>query len=179
MITLNRRDSRTDGAIKAVDVDPLNLPDGFVPTVARAKNYAVARDEDEPLIEMLLKAVVQGVERYTHRLLVRRSVEVMARPGRIQLPYGPHPDVQLVEERSIAADGTVQWDEVDASKYEQTGLLIAVRAGNVVRVTYEAGDQAPMGMRVPILQDVAHAYDNRSGSGVTISKTAYDQWVIV
>lgn len=179
MITLNQGNFRTDGAVKAIDVAPLNLPDGFTPSVERAQNYAVARDEDGPLVEMLLESVVQGVELYTHRLLVRRSVEVVARPGRIQLPYGPHPDVQLVEERSIVADGPAQWEEVAASKYEQTGLLLTVRAGDVVRVTYEAGDEPPMGMRVPLLQDVARAYDNRSGSGIAINEAAYDQWVIL
>lgn len=150
-------------------------------TLEEAKNFLrVDVNDDDSLIEMLIKAARKKAENYTGRAFITQTIEY----GVSFIPYGHiiylyYPPVQNIE--SITVDGVA----VPSDKYFLSGdnalvtsleLQSKVPDGVVIRYVAGYGDipgDVPFDIREAILKLVAYSYENREQDGMpTGAKTA-------
>lgn len=134
-------------------------------TVEEAKQYLrIDTNEEDGMLESLIKAAREVLEQYTLRAFLRQTWElVLDQPDRYI--YLPRPPVIRVEE--LEAGGKI----LEPGQYELVAgevLVFKVATGGGVRVRYVAGfgdspEDVPAMIRQAILMLAGHMYENREG----------------
>ena len=174
--------SRVWNAILDIDEGDTSSPVFEPITVEEFKDYAlmegfqdtddstpVSFDGEDDLIEYILRASREAVEKFTRLSLIpkRLIVTLTNKAGMVLLPGAPiHEIVSLTDE-----DGT----EIDEDNYTIVGSrhkrLKSPLYENMV-ITYECGfsrDELPDALRLAILIDALYRFDNRGEKeGVTL-----------
>ena len=192
--TLNRTKRRADRPAEGVQVRILEEDTDLLVSVSEAKEHAkIDYDQDDTLIEQLIRTVTSKAEDYTHRAILRKTVRIEWERFNdfAVMPLPPHILVETVEQLE-AASGV--WEEVDtytvrgeetktlrvtsvSNSFTTTGYVeLSIRA--TVLVGYDPADYSasvsedspanplPQKVKDAILDSVTFLYQNRGEIGV-------------
>lgn len=125
-------------------------------------------DDDNELIEALITASWQAVEKYLRRSIMPQTWELVTDyDNGVVLPYPP-----VLEIVSVATNGHL----IDPDKYHLIGenyLKISSFLYRNLVITYQAGyEEVPGGIKLGILMLIAHLYENRAGEPTEVKYNA-------
>lgn len=143
-------------------------------TVAEVKAYLrIDQDEENEVIESLIKSAREVLEQYTLRAFLRQTWElILDRPGRyVYLPRPP-----IIEVQEVEIDGKT----LEPEQYELLGrdaLVLKAGPGANLRVRYVSGygdelESVPAAIRQATIMLVGHMYENREGQPTAVKYQA-------